>query len=124
MSLLLALALQATTAEPEFSDNQEIVVIAKRLDKWQGKFSLRGEKFKCKTSRSTGDKGIDAIGCNAIRQCLVPLQPRLTESDNKALGDDKRRNLKKAIFDDLGACVKETRNTMVAEFVSQRQAQP
>ena len=123
MSLLLALALQATTAEPEFSDNQEIVVIAKRLDKWQGKFSLRGEKFKCKTSRSTGDKGIDAIGCNAIRQCLVPLQPRLTESDNKALGDDKRRNLKKAIFDDLGACVKETRNTMVAEFVSQRQAQ-
>jgi hypothetical protein len=123
MSLLLALALQATTAEPEFSDNPEIVVIAKRLDKWQGKFSLRGEKFKCKTSRSTGDKGIDAIGCNAIRQCLVPLQPRLTESDNKALGDDKRRNLKKAIFDDLGACVKETRNTMVAEFVSQRQAQ-
>jgi hypothetical protein len=123
MSLLLALALQATTAEPEFSDNQEIVVIAKRLDKWQGKFSLRGEKFKCKTSRSTGDKGIDVIGCNAIRQCLVPLQPRLTESDNKAIGDDKRRNLKKAIFDDLGACVKETRNTMVAEFVSQKQAQ-
>lgn len=122
MSIFVAIALQAAMAEPGFSVDQEIVVTAKRLDKWQGKFLLRGEKFKCKTSRSTGDKGIDAIGCNAIRQCLVPLQPRLTESDDKALGDDRRRELKKAIFDDLGACVKETRKTMVAEFVSQRKA--
>lgn len=122
MSLLVALALQTAIAEPEFSEDQEIVVTAKRLDKWQGKFSLRGVKFKCKTSKSTGDKGIDAIGCNAIRQCLVPLQLRLTESDDKALGDNRRRELKKAIFDDLGECVKETRQTMVAEFVSQRKA--
>jgi hypothetical protein len=122
VSLLVALALQAAIAEPEFSDNQEIVVTAKRLDKWKGKFSLRGEKFKCKTKTSTGDKSIDAIGCNAIRQCLRPLQPRLTESDDKTLDDDRRRELKTAIFNDLGACVKETRNTMVAEFVSQRKA--
>jgi hypothetical protein len=122
MSLLLALALQAATAEPEFSDNQEIVVTATRLGNWRGKFSLRGEKFKCKTIVSTDDKGIDAIGCNAIRQCLHPLKARLTESDNKTLGKDRQRELKKAIFDDLGICVKETRAKMVAEFVSQRKA--
>jgi hypothetical protein len=122
VSLLFALALQAAIAEPEFSDDQEIVVTAKKLDNWRGKFSLRGEKFKCKTSITTGDKDIDAIGCNAIRQCLVPLQPRLTESDNKALGKDRQRELKKAIFEDLGVCVKERRAKMVAEFASLRKA--
>lgn len=120
MSLLLALALQSAVVVPAVPDDHEIVVTARKLDKWKGKFSLRGEKFKCKTVVSTGDKGVDAIGCNAIRQCLSPLQPRLTESDDKTLGKDRQRALKKAIFDDLGVCVKETRTMMVVDFVSQR----
>jgi hypothetical protein len=121
VTILLALAFFGQ-AEPasETVDNNEIVVVGKKLDRWRGEFSLRGEKFKCKTKRSSGDKQIDPLGCQAIKLCIVPLQSRLTESDNKALGTARQKELKKEIFDDLGACVKETRAKLVADLVAQK----
>jgi hypothetical protein len=121
ISILLVLAFlgQADNSN-ETVDDKEIIVVGEKLDRWRGEFSLRGDKFKCKTKRSSGDEQIDPLGCQAIRLCIVPLQSRLTESDNKALGVARQKELKKEIFDDLGVCVKETRAKLVADFVAQR----
>jgi len=124
VSVLIALIMQsqpvvlpaAETAE------DEIVVTGNKLDRWRGQFSLRGEKFKCKTTRTSGDKAIDPIGCAAIVQCLVPLRERITQSDDKSLGADRQRALKKGITDELGPCVGATRKVMIAEFVAKRRA--
>jgi hypothetical protein len=121
VGIFLALAFIGQ-AEPviETVDDKEIVVVGQKLDRWQGEFSLRGEKLKCKTKRSSGDKQIDLLGCEAIKLCIMPLQSRLTESDNKALGVARQKELKKEIFDDFTVCGKETRARLVADFVAQR----
>ncbi len=123
MSLLIALALQSVAA-PAVADtaDQDIVVTATKLDRWRGKFSLRGENFKCKTIRTSGDKAIDPIGCAAIVQCLEPHRVRIRESDDKTLGKPAQLAIKKAIEEQLGPCVRDTRKTMVAAFVANRRA--
>ena len=124
MSLLIALALQSSVAVPAVADTveDEIVVTANKLDRWRGQFSLRGEKFKCKTTRSSGDKAIDPLGCAAIVQCLEPMRARIRASDDASQGADARLALKKAINEELGPCVGATRKAMVAEFVAKRRA--
>jgi len=123
VSLLIALTLQSVAA-PALADTveQDIVVTANKLDRWRGKFSLPGEKFKCKTITSSGDKAIDPLGCAAIVQCLEPLRARIRASDDTSLGTPAQLALKKAITDELGPCVGATRKTMVAEFVANRRA--
>ena len=124
MSLLIALALQSSVAPAAAFDtvDPDIVVTANKLDRWRGQFSLRGEKFKCKTTRSSGDKAIDPLGCAAIVQCLEPMRARIRASDDASQGADARLALKKAINEELGPCVGATRKAMVAEFVAKRRA--
>lgn len=124
MSLLIALIMQSQPVALPVAEavEDEIVVTGHKLDRWRGQFSLRGEKFKCKTIRTSGDKAIDPIGCAAIVECLVPLRARITQSDDKSLGADRQRALKKGITDDLGPCVGATRRVMIAEFVAKRRA--
>ncbi len=124
MSILIALALQSAVVAPAGADTveQDIVVTASKLDRWKGKFSLRGEKFKCKTTQTSGDKAIDPIGCAAIVQCIEPHRAELRQSDDKALGVPAQIAIKQAIFDALGPCVRDTRKAMVADFVAKRRA--
>jgi hypothetical protein len=112
---------QATVAPAEESNtSDDIVVIARRLNSWSGKFSVRGDKVKCATKKSTGDNEIDAIGCSAMAQCLPPLQPRITASDNSALDKAARISMKESIKRDLTTCVKETRADLIAELARRR----
>lgn len=122
MSVLIALIMQSQPVVLPVAETveDEIVVTGNKLDRWRGKFSLRDEKFKCKTIRTSGNKAIDPIGCAAIVQCLVPLMARIMQSDDKNLGADRQRALKKGITDELGPCVGATRKVMIAEFVAKR----
>lgn len=120
---MIALTLQSVAA-PAVADTieQDIVVTANKLDRWRGRFSLRGEKFKCKTIQTSGDKAIDPLGCAAIVQCLEPQRVRLRQSDDKTLSTPAQIAIKKAIMDELGPCVAATRKAMIAEFVAKRRA--
>jgi hypothetical protein len=77
MSLLiatLALAAAQPAAEPPAGD--EIVVMANKLRDWRGTWRVRDGAVTCKTKRSTGDRAIDAIGCDAMVTCMTPLVPQ------------------------------------------------
>lgn len=124
MSFLLALLLQTAAAQASVAEagDQDIIVTASKLDRWKGKFSLRGERFKCQTTQTSGDKAIDPIGCAAIVECIEPHREQLRQSDDEALGVPARIAIKKAILDALGPCVRDTRKAMVAAFVARRRA--
>lgn len=70
----LALAAAQPVAEPPVVD--EIVVMGNKLRDWRGSWRVRDGAVKCKTKRSTGDREIDAIGCDAMVTCMTPLVPQ------------------------------------------------
>jgi hypothetical protein len=122
-SLVLGAALLGPTFSAlaeESNASGDIVVIARKLDNWTGKFSIKGDKVKCATKNSTGDKEIDAIGCAAMVQCLPAFQPRITASDNAALDKSVRLAMKAEIKSELTTCVKATRADLVSALAQRR----
>lgn len=102
--MLLVVQAPATAQTSSYED--EIVVIAQKLDKL--KISYKGGKRdgiiivkKCRVKQSSGDAGVDAIGCQAVNYCV---DQRLSKSSefNKCVNDrakimgnqilDQRRN--------------------------------
>lgn len=87
----MSLVTQVPAVAQTSSDEDEIVVIAQKLDKL--KISYRGRKKdgiivvrKCGIKRSSGDAGVDAIGCQAVNYCV---DQRLSKSSefNKCVND-------------------------------------
>jgi hypothetical protein len=62
---------------PAVADSQEvieeIVVIGRRARgvRWDWNVNKAGRLTKCKITRSSGDREIDQIGCDATRQCAA-----------------------------------------------------
>lgn len=102
----ILLVTQAPADAQTSSSEDEIVVIAQKLDKLKIKY--RGGKKdgvyfvkKCRVKQSSGDAGVDAIGCQAVNYCA---DQRLSKSSefNKCVNDrakmmgnellDRRRN--------------------------------
>jgi hypothetical protein len=87
----MLVVMQVPTAAQTSSYEDEIVVIAQKLDKL--KISYRGSKKdgiivvrKCRVKQSSGDAGVDAIGCQAVNYCV---DKRLSTSSefNKCVND-------------------------------------
>ena len=98
----------------------EIVVIGERLKKWTGKYKIRGEKMRCKTKTSSGDREIDVIGCSAFETCASRLKEQIAASDSKSLNFDTRKAMKMSIKDDLSICVRDQRKTLIANLADKR----
>lgn len=124
MILILALSLLATDPGAELpmpsEQDREIIVIGEKLAKWRGLFKERKGEFSCKTKRSTGDKMIDKIGCDALIQCAAPRSAEV--SAIYAANKDKqiREQLLKPINESIGACLFQTRNDAIAALAEQR----
>ncbi len=126
--LMAALALAAaqpaaeTTAEPP-ADN-EITVVANRLRDWAGRWKLRKGAIACKTTRSTGDKAIDAIGCNALVQCLTPLAPQFAALEKAKLSQEETASRARALHDEakVWECVTDRRSDAIAALVAARRS--
>ena len=122
MTIVLALlAVQAPPADPgaqaQFAD-QDIVVEANRLDMWRGEASFARKTPRCKTIRSTGDRLIDRIGCDAMTQCIVQTRGKFEIS---------RKNWKNVAPEDMaewhrlmGRCVKDRREQLLRAHVAVR----
>jgi hypothetical protein len=118
--LLLSIALlavQQTSTEPV---QEEIVVIGQRLKHWTGTYQIRGSRMRCATKTSTGDREVDAIGCQAFVTCADSLAPRITASDDRSLSKDERLRMKDSIKRDLSVCVLDTRSELVAALAGRR----
>ncbi len=125
MSLIvatLALASAAPAAQPPV-DN-EIVVMGSKLRDWRGNMKLRKGALSCKTKRSTGDKAIDAIGCDAMVQCFTPIVPRFAALENSQLPKDEMNRQADALLNDagIGDCIAARREDGIAALVAARRS--
>ena len=104
MSLLAILTVagaQLSPASPPTRPNPEtadqIVVMGQKLKGWKGGVSKVGGRMVCKTSKSSGDKALDAIRCGAMLGCMKPLEARI----DALMGSDLALGVKKARFRQL-----------------------
>lgn len=115
-ALLLATAPTAAPAAPA----DEIVVIGERLKAWRGKFGTKKGVASCRTTKSTGDKEIDAIGCSALSACIAPHVAQMQAiADMKLPKAERNRRLTDAM-QPVGACVVEKRSDAIAELAARR----
>ncbi|NCP14384.1 MAG: hypothetical protein GW858_09515 [Sphingomonadales bacterium] len=125
MSLIVAtfaLAAAAPAAQPRV-DN-EIVVMGSKLRDWRGNMKLRKGAVSCKTKRSTGDKAIDAIGCDAMVQCFTPIVPRFAALEKSKLPKDEMNRQADALLNDagIGDCLAARREAGIAALVAARRS--
>ena len=114
LSLLLG-APQVTPASPA-PVQEEIIVIGRKLKGWAAVYAVRGSEMTCKTKKSTGDRAIDAIGCQSFEECVAKLRSRIDLSDRPDLAKAERARLKASIKRDLGICVDGRRDELIAEL--------
>ncbi|MBR0552604.1 hypothetical protein [Stakelama marina] len=119
---MLPLMLQAAPppAVPAPAVDDEIVVIGKRLRDWRGRFRMHDGKPECRTTRSTGDKAIDAIGCEAMVQCYGPLQARVEQMTAQVKDKAERTRRLQQIADGQVQCLKDARQAGIAKLAEER----
>jgi hypothetical protein len=121
VSVLLALSWQAVpAAEPK--EVEEVVVIAKRLRGWQGRFKAADGHFVCTTTRSTGDLDIDAVGCAAGVKCYQRFAPRVQSLTDRKIPRSTRRAMRAALNRDMGVCLTAERRELIGVLGEQRRS--
>lgn len=116
---------QVPVAEPPAitSEEPEIVVIARKLKIWHGEVVQRKGKAVCKIKRSTGEKEIDQIGCDALLQCTA----RRSDDINAINAANKDRRTRKRLMEPVVASIRacalvEMRNAGIAAAAKRRAA--
>ena len=119
MSLLLALAMQVGT-EPNISPGDEIVVIGQKQKFWRGYLKYKKDIPSCKTTRTTGDKAIDQIGCDAMIACLPEHRSALATLAEQRKKQSKFDVAAKPIFGEMGECLVSKRDRGISELADKR----
>jgi hypothetical protein len=125
MSLLvLTLALVAAEPVAEPAVENEILVIGNKLRGWRSSLRLRNGAVKCKTQRSTGDKAIDSIGCNAVIRCMTPFAREWQAIDDAKISQEEKslqltELIKTSAFNE---CVVQNRNEQIAILAAKRRS--
>lgn len=122
MILPLLLSLQSTAPVPQDVQGDDIVVIGERLKEWRGKFRVRNGRVTCKTVKSTGDRAVDAIGCDAMVACLAPVSPQFEAVANTVIDPRERDQKLNALLETLHGCLTETRRAGIESLVARRRA--
>jgi len=125
MSVLVA-AIVLAAAEPvaEPPAENEITVIANKLRDWRGRWRLRKGAVTCKTKGSTGDKAIDAIGCDALVACITPLAPRFAEIEAMKASKEELARRDNALMSEAGVydCLFAKREAGIAALAAERRS--
>jgi hypothetical protein len=122
MMLVALLLMQSATPAPAPVDD-EIVVIGERLKGWTGKVSETIGIRSCRTTKSTGDQEIDAIGCRVLTDCFLPMRRKMVTAAKQAGRDPEKRKAAMApINAEMSVCFKERRTALVAELLDRRAA--
>ncbi len=125
MSLLFAPMILAA-AEPvaEAPADQDIVVIGNRLRNWRGSWRMNEGGVTCRTSRSTGDKAVDAVGCDAMVACIAPIAPRFAAIEAAKLSKAEAQQQADALLqaEKIGDCLGSRREAGIAALVAARRS--
>lgn len=122
--LIAALSLAAAQPVAEPAVDNEITVIANRLRDWGGRWKLRKGAVVCKTTRSTGDKAVDAIGCDALVICISPLAPRFAEIEATKAPKEELSRRASALMTEAGVydCLFAKRQAGIAALAAARRS--
>ncbi|QDH33551.1 hypothetical protein [Porphyrobacter sp. YT40] len=122
MALSLAFAAAQPVAEPPV--DHEIEVIANKLRTWRGNWKLSKGAVTCKTKRSTGDKAIDAIGCDAMVQCIAPIAPQFVALGEQKLPKDEMNQRANALVEEagIGDCIFSRREAGISSLAAARRS--
>jgi hypothetical protein len=124
MTLALLLVQAAPAPSPlAAAAEDDIVVIGNRLNGWDGKISYTFGIRNCRTTKSTGDKEIDTIGCRVLADCFLPMKQRIIGAAKAAGRDAEKRKAAQAPLNaELTACVNARRAALINELLDRRAA--
>ena len=103
--------------------DEEIVVLGQKLKYWRGSWKKRKGTFTCKTTRSSGNKVIDQIGCSALQFCVAPRNDEMAAILEANRDKAVREKLLAPIYKEVGSCLVEKRSDGIAALAEQRAAQ-
>ena len=119
MILLLALAMQIAS-DPVTARQDEIVVIGQKQKNWRGNLKHKKGVPFCKTTRSTGDKEIDKIGCDAMIICFPIHVSSLMKLAKQYKKKSEFNAAAKPIYAEIGNCVFKNRDQGISELADKR----
>lgn len=117
-ALFVAVVQASPALQPQASN--DVVVMAEKLKNWRASVRERKGRMICTTKTSTGDRELDAIGCNAMATCLTQLRPRLNATLEKRLAEAERKSLRAAADRELFTCVTSNRDAGSAALAERR----
>ena len=120
--IALAPALQSVSPAPGpatgGADEDEVVVIGERLRRWAGTITSNPLGTRCRTTESTGDAAIDAIGCDAMTTCWPDAKRGLRQAHDRHLAAVERDRLQAATRAAFSACSLARRRVLIADRVA------
>jgi hypothetical protein len=120
---LLAAALLVTAGEPAASppaDNEQIVVMGRKLREWRGTWRSKKGVLSCQTKRSTKDAEIDAVGCRALLKCVPPVVPKMQAIAASKLPKAERQRQMDAASQALIPCFEREHQAGIAALADRR----
>jgi hypothetical protein len=117
--MIVAMVLAMQDAPPE-APPAEIVVIGTRLKAWRGSFRSHGGRISCRTTKSTGDAAIDAIGCDSMVACLDPVAVQFDALAEATRDKAERARRLDALLQTRVPCLNETRQAGIARLAAER----
>jgi hypothetical protein len=119
-ALIVLLAAAASAQVPGPAEAREIVVIADRLKEWRGSWGSKKGVLACRTTRSTGDAEIDAVGCQALIACASPLVPQFKAIASAKLSKNERQRRMDAASQSMIPCLEQQREAGIAALADRR----
>ena len=120
MSLLLAIALASAGPIAVPDRESEIVVLGRRMNVWRGNFRSRQGRIVCKTTYSTGDAGVDAVGCAAMTTCVTPHLAALQAiADSREPKTERNRRMTE-LMQSTFPCMMKQRDEGIAALADRR----
>ena len=119
MSILLALGMQFAT-DPKTAPSDEILVIGQKQKYWRGYLKYKKDIPSCKTTRSTGDKAIDQIGCDAMMACFPEHRSALASLAEQHKKQSNFDAAAKPIYAEMGECLVGKRDRGISELADKK----
>jgi hypothetical protein len=121
LALLALLGLQDAAPGQPAAPSDDVIVIGERLKTWRGRIGdASRDPMRCRTTRSTGDRDIDRIGCEAMDVCFSKMGERIVAIRDHRRPSAERQSLRASVERDLGTCVVERRDGLIAELADRR----
>lgn len=118
MSLVLA---AAQTPAPALTPRQEeeIVVLGRKLDTWRGNARFRKGRYECKTKHSSGDPALDRVACHAMTHCMSQVQPKVDALLAGNPPKQDRERLLQPVNAEMKQCVKAAHDEGLRQLATQ-----